>query len=262
MNELSTQNQFSISLSNELESVKTALPPDLNIQRFVQNSVALLNGNDTLIKFARQYGTSQIKAGLLRGAYLGLDALNQEMYLIPYGAMLQFMTGYKGMIKMAMKYSQRPIATIYAKELHEGDRYEESIEDGSIKPKPVMNFENRDKPIIGVFAVCKFRDGEVLTEVMTKKEIEKCKAQSKSKNSSAWNQFWGEMAKKTVIRRLCKPIPIDMDARSRAEFETGTEIETDSYEISKKEVEEQTASVPFVVQDDIPEIPEMEGDFS
>ena len=261
MNELSTQNQFSISLSNELESVKAALPPDLNIQRFVQNSVALLNGNDTLIKFARQYGTSQIKAGLLRGAYLGLDALNQEMYLIPYGDKLEFMTSSRGMKKMAMKYSTRPIRVIDAKIIREGDKFSEEFVDGKTRIHWTTEMFN-DADIKGVFAYCEYEDGTLICESMSKAEIEKCRRQSKAKNASPWSTFWSEMAKKTVIRRLCKSIPIDMDARAREEFETGTEIETDSYEISKKEVEEQTASVPFVVQDDIPEIPEMEGDFT
>ncbi len=251
MNEVATQsNQFSLSLQTELENTRGALPDNFNIQRFVTNSVALLNGNESLIKFYNQYGAAQIKAGLLRGAYLGLDALNQEMYLVPYGSTLQFMTGYRGMVKMALKYSQRPIANIYAKELHEGDEYEEVIEDGVIKPKPVLNFSNRDNPIVGVFAVCRFEDGEVLTEVMTRKEIEKCKAQSKAKNSPAWNQFFGEMARKTVLRRLCKNISIDMDVQTREAFNTGTEIETDPYEQSKKDIAEQSVSQDFLIEGD------------
>lgn len=261
MNELSTQNQFSISLSNELESVKAALPPDFNIPRFVQNSIALLSNNDTIANFARNYGSTQIKAGLMRGAYLGLDALNQEMYLVPYGDKLEFMTSYKGMKKMAMKYSTRPIKNIDAKVVREGDEFEEEFVNGESRIHYKSKLFN-DGDIIGVFAVCEYEDGTEICEKMSKAEVEKCRRQAKAKNSPAWNAFWSEMAKKTVIRRLCKSIPIDMDARSRAEFETGTEIETDSYEISKKEVEEQTASVPFVVQDDIPEIPETEGDFT
>ena len=66
---VAAKESFSVTLTNELESQRGALPVDFNIPRFVQNSVALLNGNDSLMKFAQQYGTSQIKQGLLRGAY-------------------------------------------------------------------------------------------------------------------------------------------------------------------------------------------------
>ena len=98
---------FSTVLTTELETQKAALPNDFNIARFVQNSVALLNGNDTLREFAQANGTAQIKQGLLRGAYLGLDALNAEVYLVPYGKTLTFMPSYKGMVKLAQKYATR-----------------------------------------------------------------------------------------------------------------------------------------------------------
>ena len=62
MNEVSTQNQFSLSLQTALEESRDALPADFNIARFVQNSIALLNGNDSLIEFGKKYGTAQIKA--------------------------------------------------------------------------------------------------------------------------------------------------------------------------------------------------------
>ena len=249
MKEVATQNQFSLSLQAELENTKAALPPDFNIQRFVQNSVALLNGNDTLIKFAQQYGTTQIKAGLLRGAYLGLDALNQEMYLVPYGQTLNFMASYKGMVKMAEKYSQRKIRSIYAKLVRDGDGFEEAIENGepTVKFSPVP-FSNAE--IIGAFAVCNFADGGSLVETMSKAEIETCRKKSRASNSPAWSQFWGEMAKKTVLRRLCKQISIDMDSSAREMFNAGTEIETDPYEQSKKDIEEQSTATEFYIEED------------
>ena len=247
MNELSNQNQFSTALQLELENTKEALPENFNIPRFVQNSIALLNGNESLIRFSQQYGTAQIKAGLLRGAYLGLDALNQEMYLVPYKNNLQFMASYKGMVKMAQRYSPRPIKSIYAKLVRQGDEYEETVANGepSIFYKALPFNEN---PVIGVFAVCLFADGGTVTESMSRADIETCRSKSMAKNSPAWSQFWGEMAKKTVLRRLCKSISIDMDAHARQMFEAGTEIETDVKEIAKKEIEENENSQEFAIE--------------
>jgi recombination protein RecT len=245
-NEVATKNQFSISLQNELESVKSALPVDFNITRFVQNSVALLNGNESLIKYANVYGTAQIKAGLMRGAYLGLDALNQEMYLIPYKSTLQFMPSYKGMTKMAQKFSSRPIKSIFAHLVRENDEYEEIIING----EPTVNFKAvpfNDGPIIGAFAVCVFADGGQVVESMSRKEIEVCRSKSQAKNSPAWSSFWGEMAKKTVIRRLCKSITLDMDASTISAFEAGTEMETDIAELARRDIEENAGKQELVI---------------
>ena len=255
MNELSTADRFSTALQTDLESVRDALPNDFNIPRFVQNSIALLNGNETLIRFANQNanGSAQIKAGLMRGAFLGLDALNQEMYLIPYGSTLQFMPSYKGMVKMAQKYSTRAIKSLYARLVREGDTFEEVIVNG----EPTVNFKAlpfNNNDYIGAFAVCLFADGGTVVESMSKAEIETCRKQSKAKNSPAWSSFWGEMAKKTVLRRLCKSISIDMDATTKSAFESGTEIETDPRELMKKDVEENENSEPFIIDGDMTEV--------
>lgn len=230
-------NNFSLALTSDLESHKSALPANFNIERFVQNSVALLNGNDSLMKFAREYGTSQIKAGLMRAAYQGLDALNGEIYLIPYSGTLQFMPSFKGMQKLAKRYSKRPIRDIYSKIVREGDDFEIGVKDG----EPTINF--KEKPfnngaIMGAFAVALFEDGGLVYEVMSKDEIESCRKVSKAKNSPAWSQFWTEMARKTVVRRLCKNITLDMDAEAKEVFESGTEIETDPAELSEREIAE------------------------
>lgn len=236
-NEVATKDSFSTALSMELETHKAALPQKFNVERFVQNSVALLNGNDALMKFAQSYGTAQIKQGLLRAAYQDLDAINQEVYLIPYGSQLQFMPSFKGMTKMARRYSTRKVKDIYAKTVRDGDVFEENIINGqpsiNYKAKP---FNNAD--IIGVFAVCLFEDGGMLYETMSKDDVERCRRMSKAKNSPAWSSFWAEMAKKTAIRRLCKNITLNMDADAVEMFNAGTEIEADPAEIAAAEIAE------------------------
>lgn len=249
-NEVATKETFSTALSAELNANRAALPQNFNIDRFVQNSLALLNGNETLQDFAKKHGTAQIKAGLLRGAYQGLDAMNQEMYLVPYGSTLNYMPSYKGMAKMAKTYSTRPIKDIYAKLVKEGDSFEEVIENGvpsiNFKAKPFNNGE-----VVGVFAVALFEDGGLLYETMSKDDVESIRKQSKAKNSPAWSSAWGEMARKTVIRRLCKNITIDMDANTKEFFESGTEIETNVVEVARREIEENANTVELVPEDDM-----------
>lgn len=258
-NELATKGvDFSTSLTTELEAQRSALPNDFNVARFVQNSVALLNGNETLANFAKQNGTSQIKQGLLRGAYLGLDALNAECYLVPYGKQLNFMPSYKGDVKLVRRYSTRPIKDIYAKLVREGDVYEEIIDHGvasvNFRPLPF-----NDGEIKGAFAVCVYEDGSLIYDSMSLKDLENTRSASKAKNSPAWEKFTGQMYIKTVLHRLCKHIPIDMDAKGKAAFDSGTEVETDPVEAAKNEIAEAEANSEEFVFDmnDSPEQTEM-----
>ena len=236
---------FSESLTEELTSVKSALPADFNIPRFVQNSIALLNGNEVLVKFNKQYGSSQIKAGLVRAAYLGLDALNAECYLVPFGSTLNLMPSYKGSVKMAKKYATRPIKDIYAKVVREGDEFEEVIVNGepsvNFRPKPFSN-----NKIIGVFAVCLYQDGGQVVETMSIEEVEVSRGQSKQKNAVPWQKFYSEMVKKTCLHRLCKNLSIDMDAKEWSSWNEGLEIETDQRELRDREVSEKENSEDFI----------------
>ena len=248
------ENKFSLSLANDLNEHKMALPVNFNIERYVQNAVALLNGNEVLANFAKNHGTTQIKAGLMRAAYQDLDALNSEVYLIPYGSTLQFMPSFKGMAKMAKRYSTRKVKDLYSKVVREGDEFEECIVNGhpsiSFRAKPFNKGE-----VLGVFAVCLFEDGGMIYETMSTDEVEKCRKSSKAQNSPAWKNFWSEMARKTVMRRLCKSITLNMDAEAKDMFEAGTEMETDPAELANREIEEKanTEELFFDVESEVVE---------
>ena len=239
------------SLTTSLMEVKDALPKDFNQARFVQNALAMLNGNEALVKFAKENknGTSQIKAGLMRAAYLGLDALSKVCYLIPYGSTLNFMVDYRGAEKLCKKYSIRPIKEIFAKLVREGDEFEENIVDNepsiTFRPKPFST-----APIIGAFAVCNFSDGGMKYETMSLEELNKCRSKSKASNSMAWKDFPEQMYIKTVLHRLCKHIELDFDsAEQRQEFDDDVAIATDPVEIRDAEVANDANSVDFEFED-------------
>ncbi|HFU8911943.1 TPA: recombinase RecT, partial [Escherichia coli] len=93
--------------------------------------------------------------------------------------------------------------------------------------------ENEDAPITHVYAVAKLKDGGVQFEVMTRKQVEKVRdTHSKAaKNaaskgaSSIWDEHFEDMAKKTVIRKLFKYLPVSIEIQ-RAVSMDGKEVET------------------------------------
>ena len=70
-----------------------------------------------------------------------------------------------------------------------------------------------------VYALAKTKDGAIYIEVMTVKDIEKVRASSRAKGAGPWTQWGGEMARKTVIRRLSTRLPMstDLDETIRAD---------------------------------------------
>lgn len=246
---------FSVMLRNDLESQKVGLPQDLNIQRYVSNALALLNNNDGLKTYVKNYGAegmSNIKFALVQGAYLGLDATNSEFYLVPYGKAINFTPSYKGYAKLCKKYSAEPVKEIYSMIVREGDEFQEEVVNGEptihFKPKPFNK-----GALVGVFAVCLYKDGTMIYETMSKEEIDTAKSKSKS-GGAVWKTWYGEMAKKTCIRRLCKHITIDFEsAEQRKIFESDTDLDFDPVEEVKNEVREEIEtnanSVVFEVEE-------------
>lgn len=210
---------FEDLLTDKLQMVSSALPKDMNKDRFVQNCMCVLDEKPEYNTINRK----DLLIGLLKGAYLGLDFMNKECYLIPYSGTVQFQTDYKGECKFVKRYSIRKIRDIYAKVVREGDSFEEAV----IDSVPVINF--RPKPfnsadIVGAFAVVLYEDGGMDYETMSVKDIQSVRNNySKASQSKAWKYSFDEMAKKTVLRRLCKHIETDFEtAEARQAWDEGS----------------------------------------
>ena len=130
--------ELGMVLAGELNrpSVADALPSDFNRARFIQNTVALVQENEQLSRIPQ----AKLVPALMKGAYLGLDFFNKECYAIPYGQQVQFTPSYTGMVKLAKRFSKRPLVDVYAHIVRDGDEFESGVEDGReyvrFKPKP------------------------------------------------------------------------------------------------------------------------------
>ncbi len=202
------------AIMDQLTEKMSAMPEGFNKDRFTLNCVTLIR--DMLKDNKKRNNLNGISAEsialcMIKGAFLGLDFMSGECYAIPYAGEMSFQTDYKGELKVCKKHSINPIKDIFAKLVREGDVYEELVEDGKqnivFKPLPF-----NDGPIIGAFAVVTYKDGSMMYESMSAKEIEGIRqTYSKAKDGDAWKKSTGEMYKKTVLRRLSKFIEKDFD---------------------------------------------------
>lgn len=147
--------------------------------------------------------------GLEPGGALG------HAYLLPFGngkasdgkSNVQLIIGYRGMIDLARRSGQ--IVSISARTVREKDDFHfEYGLDESLKHIPG---EDEDAPITHVYAVARLKDGGIQFEVMSHAQIEKVRKSSKAGQNGPWVTHWEEMAKKTVIRRLFKYLPVSIE---------------------------------------------------
>jgi recombination protein RecT len=153
-------------------------------------------------------------------AQLGLEpggALG-HIYLIPYDnrkknvTEVQVIMGYRGMIELARRSGQ--IVSLAAHEVYQNDIFE--FEYGlAEKLRHVPSLEDRGK-LVAVYAVAHFVGGGHQIEVMSKPDVDKVRARSKTATNGPWVTDYEEMAKKTVLRKLFKYLPVSIEKIQQA----------------------------------------------
>lgn len=163
---------------------------------------------------------------VLQCAQLGLEpgsALG-HCYLLPFGngksrdgrPNCQLIIGYRGMIDLARRSGQ--IVSINSYCVHEADEFEYELglhPDIHHRPSPLAE----RGPVTYVYAVAVLKGGGVQFEVMSRAEIEAVRAQSKAGKSGPWVTHWDEMARKTVVRKLFKYLPVSIEAVRAVEID-------------------------------------------
>jgi recombination protein RecT len=147
--------------------------------------------------------------GLEPGGSLG------HAYLLPFENRktgktdAQFILGYRGMIDLARRSGQ--IVSLAARSVYPADKfdYDYGLNEYLIH-KPVSKAEDRGQ-LTHVYAVARLLGGGAQFEVMERVDVERVRAQSRAGQSGPWVSHFEEMAKKTVIRRLFKYLPVSIE---------------------------------------------------
>lgn len=200
--------EFREGLNRMNEQLATALPRHVNVDRFKRIAVTAVQQNPDLLKADRR----SLFEACVTAAQIGLvtDGVLGQAYLVPYKGKVQLIPGYKGLLTLVRQSGE--ISSIDVDTIHEHDEVEYVMGDESrlmIRP----NWRERGA-IIGAYAIAHFKDGGIQRALMTKAGIDKIRNASPGKNSPAWRDHYGEMAKKTVFRRLCKMLPLSTEAQA------------------------------------------------
>jgi recombination protein RecT len=113
------------------------------------------------------------------------------------------------------------------------ERDEITIEKG-LEPKlihkPIYDGKDAGKPILA-YAIAHFKDQGYQFIVMTVPEIDAVRKKSKSPNAGPWVEFWGEMAKKTVLKNLLKYCPSSLELSKAIAKDNAAESDENAIDI-------------------------------
>lgn len=203
------------------DQIAKALPSHMDAARLSRIALTTIKNNPKLLECSIQ----SLMAGVMLSAQLGLEpGPLGHCYLIPYGREAQFQISYKGLMELARRSGT--IESIEAHTVHEKDTFE--IEFG-LTPKlrhiPYLDGPRGKAKLY--YALAKFKEGGSLPEFMTLEDIEAIRKRSKSGNNGPWVTDYHEMAKKTVIKRLAKNLPISVEFTNAVTQDGAVKVEID-----------------------------------
>ncbi len=191
----------------------SALPPQIDVNKFVRTLMTTVQMNPELLEADRK----SLLSSCMKAAQDGLLLDGREAALVTYNTrdkagnvwkMAQYMPMVGGILKKVRQSGE--LLTLSANVAHENDEFVYELGDEErIIHRPLMRGE-RGLPI-AAYAIAKTKDGGIYRDVMTFDEIQNTRSRSRAKDKGPWVTDWSEMAKKTVIRRLSKRLPMSTD---------------------------------------------------
>lgn len=183
----------------------------LNFEAEAGFAMQLLASNDYLLKTAMDDRQSLVDAVVNVAAIgISLNPAKKQAYLVPrrVGSARKVCLdiSYMGLLDLVVQSGA--IRWGQARLVHEKDLFEMV----GVDKEPVHQFKpfGDRGAVVGGYCVVKTPDGDYLTDAMDVVEINNIRDRSeswKSGKSCPWRTDWGEMAKKTVIKRAYKTWP-------------------------------------------------------
>lgn len=199
--------------------IARALPKHMTPDRMARIALTEFRKTPALMKcdpatlFGAVIQCSQL--GLEPGGAMG------HAYLIPFENRkkgttdVQFIIGYRGMLDLARRSGQ--IVSISAREVCANDKFRYCY--GINETIEHIPADGDRGELTHVYAVARLKDGGVQFEVLSRSQIEEIRdgsqgyrmAKKYGREDTPWISHFAEMAKKTVIRRLFKYLPVSIE---------------------------------------------------
>ena len=197
-----------IDLLNERTGeIKKFLPSHIKVEKFIQIcNLAVLTKPEL-----RDCDQTSLFSAFLACAKDGLVPDGREAFINVFNKKAQYQTMIDGLLKKIRQSGE--VLSINARAVFDNDDFDYYFdEDGEhIKYRPRLDGDAGEFKL--AFAYARLKSGELVVDVMSKKEIDVIRDLSKSSaySSSPWKRFYPRMAVKTILHRIGKRLPNSSD---------------------------------------------------
>ena len=213
-------------LEAKKSTIAALLPQHLHIERLIKVALVAASRNPLLLECDQL----SILKSVMTCAQLGLepDSPLGEAHLVPFRnnranrMEATFIAGYRGLLKLIRRSGE--LASIGVHVVYEGDEFECEF---GLEPKlrHVPKWDRTPKAEIKcVYAIAHLKGGGVQADVMTLAEVEAVRKRSRSGSNGPWVSDFSEMARKTVLKRLAKYLPLSIEADRAIATDTAVDV--------------------------------------
>jgi recombination protein RecT len=210
--------------------IAAALPKHINADKMVRIALTSISKNPKLLECDQR----SLLGAVVQAAQLGLspDGVLGEAYLVPFyngkkkTYEVSFIVGYKGLVSLAMRSGQ--VASFQGRVVYDSDHFEYEL---GLNEKLIHKPSGKKGNITHAYAVLKFNNGGQMFELMSKDELDQIRDKSQNHISakkfnkpSVWDEYYEEMAKKTVVRKLAKLAPLSPEFQTAVALDEQAEV--------------------------------------
>lgn len=204
------------------KAMRAVIPKSLTPERLTQICISAINQTPKLSECT----PASVLSCVMKCSQIGLEPSNVDglgmCYILPYRnnkthiMQAQFIMGYRGYIELARRSGQ--LKSIHAQAVYEGDEYDtwedETGQHFRFKSNPDAKHE--DSKLRFVFCTAHLNDGGFVFEQMSKREVDDVRKRSKASSNGPWVTDYEMMARKTVIRRASRYLPMSTELQQAA----------------------------------------------
>jgi recombination protein RecT len=226
-------------LAEKEDDLRDALAKEITVDYFVRTALTTIQKDSRIM----QATTRSLTFALLEAAQLRLvlDGHLGHAYLVAFwskqtqGYEVKLMVGYKGLMHMARRSGE--ISKIEPRVVYEGDRFEYAygLEQRLVHvPAPLAERGGWTH----VYAIGHFRDKDVRPqfEVMPQADVFAIRDRSpggRSDKKTPWDTDEVPMSLKSVIKKLCKWLPMGLEDQRQLEKEEQFDARVPDYEVQR-----------------------------
>ena len=226
-------------LETRVEDFKMALPAHISPEKFQRTVLTAAQSNPDLLKADR----ASLITSCMKAAQDGLLPDGREAAIVTFNTrkkdaqgqwntvtLAQYMPmvfGLRKKILQSGEISAIETNVVYRREVEEGYFVFEAGTEAMLRHKPMLDLEDADladEHIVAAYSVAVMKDGTKSFEVMRRAEINKVRQTSQTgalgktdrqgkpiPPKGPWVDWFAEMARKTVMRRHSKTLPMSGD---------------------------------------------------